>query len=80
MLSMVASNLSNRGEGLAIEKPQPPDQPGSPSSWVIADEVICADVSPWPKTGDGSGDTLQRIRAEASDSGNYHADWTAAPP
>jgi len=75
-----AGSLSNAGERLAIEMPEAADLPGEPVSWVIADEVIYADVSPWPQTADGTGEVLQRIFADQYHSGNDPDDWQAASP
>ena len=70
--------LDNHGEKVALEKPQAPDDVGEDISWIIVDEAIYFDLSPWPSTADGSGKSLQRLLANLP--GSDPANWTAATP
>ena len=73
ILGPYAGKLSNRGERMALERPQAPDQAGDPVSWVIVDEVIYFDRAPWPTGTDATGFPLARTALHAA--GNDPASW-----
>jgi len=75
-----SGSLSNSSERVALEKPQAADQVGDLGSWVIVDEVIYADMSPWPDAADGTGQALERIHADQYHSGSDPGNWQAASP
>lgn len=75
--------LANSGERLALVKPQDSDDPADPTaiSWIIVDECIYADCSPWPTEPDGTGEVLLRLNAsDPAASGNDPANWDNAAP
>ena len=71
-------NLSNIGGRIALEKPQARDQESDQVAWVIVDEVIFFNQSPWTPLPDGTGDSLQRISVHHS--ANNPTNWTADTP
>ncbi len=71
-----SGKLGNRGDRVALERPQAPDAVGDPFSWVIVDEVIYGNQTPWPASANGGGPSLQRVAANAA--GNNPANWFAA--
>ncbi len=73
-----AGKLGNRSDRVALEKPQFPDLPGAPYSWVIVDEVIYGNQTPWSALANGSGRSLQRTLVNGS--GNNPVNWYAAAP
>jgi len=78
LLGPFYGKLGNRSDRVALEKPQYPDLPGEPYSWVIVDEVIYGNQHPWPASANGRGNALQRL--SLSQSGNDPSNWLAAPP
>jgi hypothetical protein len=78
ILGPYSGRLGNRSDRIALERPQSPDAPGDPFSWVIIDEVHYGSHAPWPAGPDGSGTALHRrsIAAHGSDPANWYA---AAP-
>ena len=73
-----SGKLGNRSDRVALEKPQPPDLPGDPYSWVIVDEVIYGNQDPWPTNANGGGFALQRLVLARS--GNDPLNWGASLP
>jgi len=73
-----SGKLGNRSDRVALERPQAPDLPGDPFSWVIVDEVIYGNQTPWPASANGSGTSLQRIAVTGS--GNKPGNWFAGMP
>ncbi len=70
--------LNNKTDRIALERPQAPDLPGEPVTWVIVDEVSYHDSAPWPGGADGSGLSYQR--RSASGAGSDPSQWVAATP
>ncbi len=70
--------LHNDTDRVALERPQAPDVPGDPITWVIVDEVGYYDGTPWPGGADGSGLSYQRRSPGVA--GNDPAAWIAAIP
>ena len=58
-----SGSLSDRGERVALERPQDSDDPLNPLdvSWVVVDELYYFDQSPWPTGADGTGYPLVRL-------------------
>jgi len=78
VLGPYSGKLGNRSDRVALEKPQYPDLPGDPYSWVTVDEVIYGNQSPWTAIANGAGNGLQRV--SVTQSGNDPANWIAAAP
>jgi hypothetical protein len=78
LLGPYQGNLSNQGDRVAIERPQDSDDPLVPDaiSWVVVDEAIYFDQSPWPLSPDGGGKSLQRdsVNRPGTDPSNWFGD------
>ncbi len=76
-----AGKLSNRGERIVLERPQSQPVAGLFFAWVIVDEVVYSDRSPWPSAPDGSKYPLQRrpILGHGSDPRCWSAGLAATP-
>ena len=73
VLGPYKGKLSNRGERIALERPQMPDEVGEPLPWTIVDEAIYADGAPWPEGADGTGQPL--LRRSVAEPGTDPANW-----
>jgi hypothetical protein len=76
ILGPYSGKLGNRSDRVALERPQVPDAVGQDYSWIIVDEVIYGNQSPWPATANGGSHSLQRLSTLAL--GNDPANWFAA--
>ncbi len=70
--------LSDRGERVALEKPEAADTAGQSNSWVIVDEVIYFSQTPWPDGVDGTGMVIWRFGVDGN--GNDPAAWSITFP
>jgi hypothetical protein len=73
-----SGSLSNSGERITLEMPEEI----ADIYWIIVDEVIYGDYSPWPTSPDGDGDALRRESSamNGEDSGWDPDNWEAATP
>jgi len=71
-------SLGNSNGRVSLENPQAPDLLGEPVSWVVMDEVIYGDSTPWDADADGLGDSLNRVHANLN--GTDPGNWVAAAP
>jgi len=71
--------LDNAGETVRLERPdQPPAEDTDYTPYLLVDEVVYDDESPWPTEPDTDAQSLVRVSAAAW--GNDPASWTAQPP
>jgi hypothetical protein len=78
ILGPYQGKLNNSSDRVALERPQYPDVPNAPFSWVIVDEIIYGDQAPWPSSADATGHSLHRLAS--GQTGNDSNNWTAASP
>ena len=78
ILGPFAGKLANDTDRVALERPQAGNAPGETPNWVVVDEVIYSDQSPWPCRTDGEGSSLQRLSLVGH--GSDPANWTAQIP
>lgn len=70
--------VGNRSDVISLEKPQEPDVVGAAYSWVLEDEVVFGNQSPWPSAAAGGGSALKRL--SFTQHGSNPANWSAATP
>ena len=64
ILGPYAGQLQDDGENLELQKPDNPNTNGF-VPYVVVEAVRYNDRAPWPPAADGSGMSLQRLRASA---------------
>ena len=75
----VAQKLDNGGARITLySTDDPPAEDPTTIPYCIEDQVNYDDVSPWPESADGSGDSLQRVAADVW--GDDPASWLGAAP
>ncbi len=60
MVGPYEGRLANGQGRLRLQRPQAPDFPGEPVSWVTVDEVTYSSYQPWFDSADGTGLALHR--------------------
>jgi hypothetical protein len=70
--------LPNSSGRLAIERAHFTDDPLNPVTWVVVDEVIYADLPPWPCGADATGNSLHRFNFGSAGSNPFN--WTVGLP
>ncbi|MBI1391052.1 MAG: hypothetical protein GC154_21710 [bacterium] len=78
VLGPFKGNLSNKGEHIALERPQAVAAVDEGLAWVVVDEVNYFDRDPWPDGADGTGKSFQRLSTRQN--GNDPAAWQVASP
>lgn len=77
-----AGKLDNGDESVELYRPDAPQLLPGPDQGLVpyirVDRVHYRDLSPWPTSADGSGDSLHRL--SLSGYGNDPTNWFAAPP
>jgi Lamin Tail Domain/CotH kinase protein/Fn3 associated len=77
-----SGKLDNGGETLELYRPDAPQMPPHPDAGfvpqILVDRVSYGDTAPWPVGGDGDGQSLQKISANAF--GDDAANWAASAP
>jgi hypothetical protein len=74
-----ADALDNGSQRVVLEKPQSADLP-DPMSWIVVDQVIYGDYTPWPLSADGDGDAIGRVSSASDASGDDPSNWSAVTP
>lgn len=74
--------LSNSGESIELERPDPPQLPPQPDAgyvpYVLLERVDYLDTAPWPLSANGDGDSIQRL--DYASLANDAPNWVGAPP
>ncbi len=72
-------NLANSFGRVSLQQADdPPANDPATIPWVLADEVVYDDLSPWPIAADGSGPSINRL--ESGTEGTPASNWTGDVP
>jgi len=74
-----ADAVVNGSQRVVLVKPQSADLP-DPMSWIVVDQVIYGDYTPWPLSADGDGDALGRVSSASDASGDDPSNWSGVTP
>ncbi len=79
LLGGYSGQLDNGGERVTLQRPDAPplDEPDFIPR-LIEDRVIYDDVSPWPESADGTGDSISRVASNSF--GSFGSSWDGEVP
>jgi len=78
VLGPYLGKLNNGSDRVVLEKPEYSGSPADPQAWVIVDELVYADRTPWDDGADGTGKSLHRKSLDFS--ANDPSNWSALMP
>jgi hypothetical protein len=72
-------NLNNSFGRISLQQADdPPANDPTVTPWVLVDELVYDDLSPWPTSADGTGPSLHRLASGVE--GTLASNWTSASP
>jgi hypothetical protein len=76
LIGPAEGGLRDTGETIKLLRPETPQDPLT--GYVVVDQVVYDNQSPWPTAADGTGASLERLTAAAF--GSFASSWQAANP